>query len=320
MLPSESSRTPHADDEEHIVLRQDPLTNIEEITIRQSGDPASGSTKPTIKTFPFTFDKVFGKEATQSIVFEEISQLMQSALDGYRVCIFAYGQTGSGKTYTMEGPNDANHQIMIDDTDAMGMIPRGVMQIFQAAADLKEKGWNYTMEASFLEIYNEILRDLLTDSRAAASVSLDIKHVPNTSKTTVTDLTTISVTSIEQVFGLLKKANENRAVGETQCNERSSRSHSVFTLKLTGENGLTGEKCEGLLNLIDLAGSERLSSSGSTGDRLKETQSINKSLSCLGDVIMALGNYFIYLLLFLCLLPFLFSNSFFSKQRCTYPI
>jgi kinesin family protein C1 len=91
------------------------------------------------------------------------------------------------------------------------------------------------------------------------------------------------------VANLLKKASQNRAVGATNINERSSRSHSVFTLRLKGKNTITGEVSTGVLNLIDLAGSERLSASGSTGDRLKETQAINKSLSSLGDVIYALA-------------------------------
>lgn len=103
-------------------------------------------------------------------------------------------------------------------------------------------------------------------------------------------LTIVNVTNAEQVFKLLEKASKNRAVAATNCNERSSRSHSVFTLKITGTNPLTQETCFGVLNLIDLAGSERLSSSGSTGDRLKETQAINKSLSSLGDVIASLAN------------------------------
>lgn len=89
---------------------------------------------------------------------------------------------------------------------------------------------------------------------------------------------------------MLKRASQNRATGATNINERSSRSHSVFTLQLTGENKKTGERSSGLLNLIDLAGSERLSMSGSVGDRLKETQAINKSLSSLGDVIQSLVN------------------------------
>lgn len=281
------------DSDNYILYKKDPLTNVEEITIRQECEPASGSTKPNIKSFPFTFDKVFDESSGQKLVFEEISQLVQSALDGYRVCIFAYGQTGSGKTYTMEGPSYENRRINIDNKETMGMIPRAVTQIFSSAEELRQKGWQFDMEASFLEIYNENLRDLLVDPKKAAA-SLEIKHVPNSSRTVVTDLTTVSVNSVEQVFSLLKKSNDNRAVGETQCNDRSSRSHSVFLMRLVGYNPLTEEKTEGLLNLIDLAGSERLSSSGSTGDRLKETQAINKSLSCLGDVIMALGKIFLY--------------------------
>jgi kinesin family protein C1 len=88
---------------------------------------------------------------------------------------------------------------------------------------------------------------------------------------------------------LLNRAAKNRSVAATLCNERSSRSHSVFILKITGENENTGETCQGVLNLVDLAGSERLAQSGSTGERLKETQAINKSLSCLADVIYSLA-------------------------------
>src|ERR1700733_12447232 len=100
------------------------------------------------------------------------------------------------------------------------------------------------------------------------------------------DSSVVSVATPEQVIKLLRKAGENRAVAETLCNDRSSRSHSVFTLKLLGTNCVTSESIEGLLNLIDLAGSERLSQSGSPGDLLRKTQAINKSLSALTDVII----------------------------------
>jgi kinesin family protein C1 len=99
----------------------------------------------------------------------------------------------------------------------------------------------------------------------------------------------VPVLSPQDVNVLLKRAAKNRSVAATLCNERSSRSHSVFILKITGENELTGETCSGVLNLVDLAGSERLANSGSTGERLKETQAINKSLSCLADVIYSLA-------------------------------
>jgi kinesin family protein C1 len=254
-------------------------------------DSTSDSSKSLVKNYSFTFDKVFRPESSQQQVFDEISQLVQSALDGYRVCIFAYGQTGSGKTYTMEG-YDCRYN-----PENMGMIPRAVQQIFDTADSLRSKGWIYRMEASFLEIYNEQIRDLLAKSHEYDTKKHDIKHDAKSGATSVTGLTLVPVDSPEQVTGLLDVASSNRIVAETKCNDRSSRSHrckirltcSVFTLKLFGENSQTNEKLEGVLNLIDLAGSERLAESGSTGERLKETQSINKSLSSLGDVIYALG-------------------------------
>ncbi|KAL1920084.1 uncharacterized protein VTP21DRAFT_1230 [Calcarisporiella thermophila] len=249
-----------------------------EIELAQQSESASGSS--ISKQYPFSFDKVFQPSATQTDVFEDIAQLVQSALDGYNVCIFAYGQTGSGKTYTMEGP-----QVISPDT--VGVIPRAVYQIFSTAEKLREKGWLYTMEGSFLEIYNETIHDLL--GNGDMTKKHEIKHEKN-GRTIVTDLTTVVLDSPAKVDSLLKKASQNRAVAATNCNERSSRSHSVFILRLSGRNTITDETCEGVLNLIDLAGSERLSQSGSTGDRLKETQAINKSLSCLGDVIYSLGN------------------------------
>lgn len=193
------------------------------------------------------------------------------------MCIFAYGQTGSGKTYTMSSPKD-------------GMIPQAVHQIYCVAESLKDKGWTYTMEGSFLEIYNENINDLLGKAEEMDKKKHEIRHDTQRGKTTVTDLTSVRLDSSDRVSQLLERASGNRSVAATKANERSSRSHSVFILKLVGRNSITGEQSEGVLNLIDLAGSERLDHSQSTGDRLKETQAINKSLSCLGDVIYALGN------------------------------
>ncbi|KAK2140452.1 hypothetical protein LSH36_1348g00016, partial [Paralvinella palmiformis] len=232
--------------------------------------------------YEFNFDRVFAPNCTQREVFEEISQLVQSALDGYHVCIFAYGQTGSGKTYTMEGPNNP-------DCDNEGMIPRAVNQVFASSENLKDKGWQYEMEVSFLEIYNETIRDLIGNGQD--DVKHEIKMTSASSmEVTVTNLTSVKVSKRAQVYKLLAKAGEKRAVAETNCNLKSSRSHSLFQMKICGHNTVTQERCMGLLNLIDLAGSERLKASGSQGQRLKETQSINKSLSNLGNVIMALVN------------------------------
>eukprot|EP00658_Telonema_sp_P-2_P040840 TRINITY_DN29207_c0_g2_i2.p1 TRINITY_DN29207_c0_g2~~TRINITY_DN29207_c0_g2_i2.p1 ORF type:complete len:651 (+),score=236.91 TRINITY_DN29207_c0_g2_i2:579-2531(+) len=223
----------------------------------------------------FQMDRVFGADSSQHEVFAEISQLVQSALDGYKVCVFAYGQTGSGKTFTMLGG---------DSNDSRGMIPRSVEQIFSTADKLRLRGWEFRMEASFLEIYNETIRDLLSNQ----SSKLEVKHSQD-GTTIVTNLKTVELKSVDQVARVIDKADSNRSVSATNANSQSSRSHSVFTLKLNGFNESTAQTSNGVLHLVDLAGSERLAHSGATGDRLKETQSINKSLSSLGDVISALA-------------------------------
>ncbi|KAF8466638.1 P-loop containing nucleoside triphosphate hydrolase protein [Kalaharituber pfeilii] len=228
------------------------------------------------KAHPFQFDRVFGPSCQNQDVFEEISQLVQSALDGYNVCIFCYGQTGSGKTFTMSSKD--------------GMIPRAVHQIYDTATKLEEKGWKYTMEGSFIEVYNENLNDLLGRPDDIDKKKHEIRHDAKELKTTITGLTTVLLDTPSKVEQILRTADTNRSVAATKANERSSRSHSVFMLKLKGENRVTGEKSEGTLNLVDLAGSERLSHSQASGERLKETQSINRSLACLGDVIGALGS------------------------------
>lgn len=230
----------------------------------------------TRKNFPFEFDRVFIPGTQNEEIFGEISQLVQSALDGYNVCIFCYGQTGSGKTFTM--------------SSADGMIPRATHMIYDTITKLKEKSWEYTMEGSFVEVYNEELNDLLTpNDRSPAARKLEIRHDDARKQTYILNCKSVRLNSANSVETMLDEAQKNRSVAATKANERSSRSHSVFILKLVGENSATGERCEGTLNLVDLAGSERLKHSQAEGDRMKETQNINKSLSCLGDVIEALG-------------------------------
>ncbi|KAK4922277.1 kinesin-like nuclear fusion protein, partial [Elasticomyces elasticus] len=197
-----------------------------------------------------------------------------SAVDGFNVCIFAYGQTGSGKTYTMSSED--------------GMIPRALCMIYSTSKELEDRGWTYTMQGSFVEVYNEKVRDLLTDE-ISDTADHEIHHDMAKLETTVTNTTTLSLDNQAQVESILAKAMSRRSVAATKANEHSSRSHSVFILKLTGHNSITGEKSKGTLNLVDLAGSERIKNAQTSEDRLRETQSINKSLSCLGDVIGALG-------------------------------
>ncbi|TFK51907.1 kinesin-domain-containing protein [Heliocybe sulcata] len=248
-----------------------------EIVLSSSSESATGQERKEL--WNFNFDRVFEPESTQAEVFEEVSMLAQSCVDGYNVCIFAYGQTGSGKSFTMEGGSTES---------TAGMIPRAVEKVFEAAQELESKGWQYKMEGQFLEIYNETINDLLGKAEFDKKKH-DIKH--DKSGTRVTDIVTIPLHSPTQVRSLLAIAQSRRTVAATLMNERSSRSHSVFTLRIQGSNSHTGETCDGSLNLVDLAGSERLKESGAADnkDRLRETQNINRSLSALGDVIAALG-------------------------------
>jgi kinesin family protein C1 len=226
----------------------------------------------------YSFDHVFGTGAVQEDLFKEVSGLVQSALDGYKVSIFAYGQTGSGKTHTMHGGEEPS---------SWGLIPRALEQIFKSSEEMRRKGWQWTLKASFVEVYNEVLRDLLRQDGATCTPQCHtIKHDADWG-TMVTNLTCIDVASMEHIKSLMAKAARLRAVGGTDMNAVSSRSHSVFALYLSGSNHELNSELHGVLHLVDLAGSERLDRSGAEGDRLKETQNINRSLSSLADVFAA---------------------------------
>ena len=235
----------------------------------------------TAQVHEFKFDKIFDQQDTNADVFKEVGQLVQSSLDGYNVCIFAYGQTGSGKTFTMLNPRD-------------GIIPSTISHIFNWINKLKTKGWDYKVDCEFIEIYNENIIDLLrndSNNKEDTNTGLkhEIRHDQETKTTMITNVTSCKLESEEMVDMILKRANKLRSTASTASNEHSSRSHSIFIIHLSGSNTKTGAQSYGTLNLVDLAGSERINISQVVGDRLRETQNINKSLSCLGDVIHALG-------------------------------
>ncbi|XP_044192168.1 carboxy-terminal kinesin 2-like [Thunnus albacares] len=261
----------------HIQLLASENTSI---TLAKTEESHTGRSADTQKNYNFNFDRVFNPKASQKEVFEEISLLVQSALDGYNVCCFAYGQTGSGKTYTMEGDE-------FDDT--RGVIPRAVQQIFKAAEKLKAQGWEFTFTASFVEIYNETLRDLLYTGKASKRPEHEIRKSSN-NDVSITNLTYEKVFNEDQVLGLIALANQNRSTAQTAQNDRSSRSHSVFQLQIEGVNAGRDVKCKSTLCLVDLAGSERMAKSQCQGERFKEMTAINSSLSNLGIVIAALAN------------------------------
>ncbi|KAJ0412834.1 hypothetical protein ATCC90586_002464 [Pythium insidiosum] len=207
----------------------------------------------------------------------DVSDFIQSAMDGYNVCIFAYGQTGSGKTHTMQGSGKAQMR---------GIIPRSIQLIIQTCKELSTQGWEYSLEVTFFEIYNETLRDLLTVGGAGDDRKYNIR-TDRRGKNYVEGLTTIPIDfayAEEQVEDIVNLAACNRSVDKTDMNAHSSRSHSIFGLTIRGYNEAQQTEMEGSLSLVDLAGSERLSRSNATGERLKEAQAINKSLSALADV------------------------------------
>ncbi len=233
--------------------------------------------------YDFNFDKVFGQSCSQEALFSEVAEFVQSALDGYHVCLFSYGQTGSGKTHTMNGSGEGPMR---------GIIPRAMEQVGAYKKQLQEKGWCYHMEVSFLEIYNETIRDLLRKSDGGKE---DGKHEIKKDlqgNLYVSELTKISVDpeDFQQIMSIMEMAAQHRSVSQTLMNDRSSRSHAVFTLHLKASNPSQGVELNGALNLVDLAGSERVDRSGVTGSDFKETVAINKSLSALADVFAALAN------------------------------
>lgn len=219
----------------------------------------------------FSFDQVFHPKSRQEDIFELVSPMIQSALDGYNVCIFAYGQTGSGKTFTMDGI-DSN----------IGIIPRTVDLLFETVRSYKSLGWDYQINVTFLEIYNEQLFDLLTND----SKEMEIRMVSakNPTEIYVSNITEVVVEDADHLRQLMALAKSNRATASTAGNERSSRSHAVTRMQLIGSHSTKQETCIGTINLVDLAGSE----SPKTSMRMEETKKINKSLSELTNVIMAL--------------------------------
>ncbi|KAJ5966808.1 hypothetical protein N7501_003056 [Penicillium viridicatum] len=229
----------------------------------------------------WSFDKKSSNFADQNDLFDDLgSPLLDNAFGGYNNCIFAYGQTGSGKSYSMMGYGKE-----------YGVIPRICQSMFERITAIQaDKLLNCTVEVSYLEIYNERVRDLLNPSNKG---NLKVREHPSTGPY-VEDLAKLVVSSFEEIENLMDEGNKARTVAATNMNETSSRSHAVFTLTLTQkrhdkETSMDTEKVS-KISLVDLAGSERANSTGATGARLKEGAEINRSLSTLGRVIAALAD------------------------------
>ncbi|KAL0357326.1 UNVERIFIED_CONTAM: Kinesin-like protein KIN-14S [Sesamum calycinum] len=225
----------------------------------------------------FKFDHVFRPEDNQEAIFAQTLPIVTSVLDGYNVCIFAYGQTGTGKTYTMEGTPENR-----------GVNYRTLDELFRISNE-RSSIMRYELFVSMLEVYNEKIRDLLVENSNQPVKKLEIKQSAEGTQE-VPGLVEARVYGTDEVWGLLSLGSRVRSVGSTNANELSSRSHCLFRVTVMGENLVSGQRTRSQLWLVDLAGSERVGRIEVDGDRLKESQFINKSLSALGDVISALAS------------------------------
>ncbi|KAF4419293.1 kinesin family member 1 13 14 [Fusarium acutatum] len=229
----------------------------------------------------WSFNKDDPNYAGQSNLFDDLGQpLLDNAFQGYNNCIFAYGQTGSGKSYSMMGYGKE-----------IGIVPLICQDMFRRIDELKkDKTTKCTVEVSYLEIYNERVRDLLNPSTKG---NLKVREHPSTGPY-VEDLAKLAVNEFQEIEHLMDEGNKARTVAATNMNQTSSRSHAVFTLMLTQKKYDADTKMEmekvAKISLVDLAGSERATSTGATGARLKEGAEINRSLSTLGRVIAALAD------------------------------
>ncbi|KAI9731631.1 MAG: Kinesin heavy chain [Claussenomyces sp. TS43310] len=227
-------------------------------------------------TGDFTFDRVFDMNSRQADIFDfSIKPTVDDILNGYNGTVFAYGQTGAGKSYTMMGTD-------IENDEGRGVIPRIVEQIF--ASIISSPGnIEYTVRVSYMEIYMERIRDLLAPQNDNLPV-----HEEKNRGVYVKGLLEIYVSSVQEVYEVLRRGGNSRAVAATNMNQESSRSHSIFVITITQKNVETGSAKSGQLFLVDLAGSEKVGKTGASGQTLEEAKKINKSLSALGMVINSL--------------------------------
>ncbi|XP_078674313.1 kinesin-like protein KIF16B isoform X2 [Branchiostoma floridae x Branchiostoma belcheri] len=224
--------------------------------------------------------------ASQEQVHKDLGEdVLENAFEGYNACIFAYGQTGSGKSYTMMGDQNTPNQ--------QGLTPRICEGLYSRIEANDEEGISYRTEVSYLEIYNERVRDLLRTPRKgmAAGHTLKVREHPKEGPY-VQDLSKHLVQDYGDIEQLMDRGNSIRTTASTNMNDVSSRSHAIFTIVFTQAkfNREMPSETVSKINLVDLAGSERASATGATGDRLKEGANINKSLVTLGNVISTLAD------------------------------
>ena len=231
----------------------------------------------------WVYDYILIPDCTQEQMYEKVAKkTIIDFTEGYNGTIFAYGQSGSGKTYSMLGPDSVFETLASSaENELYGITPRAVYQIFNIFKDFERSGTKWKLTLSYIEIYNEKVKCLLSKKDG-----LKIREDPNEGFV-IPEKETMDCNSPLSVFEGINLASKNRATGATNQNERSSRSHAILQLELI-YNSIDGLVRKSHLSLVDLAGSERIAKTGAEGQRLKEAQKINQSLTTLGMVIMSL--------------------------------
>uniref|UniRef100_A0A2I3SEC7 Kinesin-like protein KIF16B n=1 Tax=Pan troglodytes TaxID=9598 RepID=A0A2I3SEC7_PANTR len=267
-----------------IIQMEKSKTTITNLKIPEGGTGDSGRERTKTFTYDFSFYSADTKSpdyVSQEMVFKTLgTDVVKSAFEGYNACVFAYGQTGSGKSYTMMGNSGDS-----------GLIPRICEGLFSRINETTR--WDeasFRTEVSYLEIYNERVRDLLR-RKSSKTFNLRVREHPKEGPY-VEDLSKHLVQNYGDVEELMDAGNINRTTAATGMNDVSSRSHAIFTIKFTQAKFDSEMPCETVskIHLVDLAGSERADATGATGVRLKEGGNINKSLVTLGNVISALAD------------------------------
>lgn len=238
----------------------------------------------------FDYDAVFGPKTSQQQVYEQTAGdlIRNNLFKGFNVTVLAYGQTGSGKTHTIFGGNGSSISKELNN-DLDGIIPRAVHEVFGYMKQIIRGEDRMKVSLSFLEIYNEEARDLL--SSESCPPELNIRD--SNGEVVVQGLSRHSVVSANEVSALMNSAAEKRSTAATMMNAESSRSHAICTLYISiapsSDHQGNEEEINAKLTLVDLAGSERAKKTGAEGARLKEGININKGLFVLGQVVSALS-------------------------------
>jgi len=286
-----------------VAVRARPLSSAEQtrggkeiVNLSSINRTVSLGTNETGKCF--TFDSVYDSKLSQNDLYNDLSRpLLSSFLEGYNATILAYGQTGSGKTYTM-GSED--HHGDDFDPESKGLLPRFMEDIFLSIKTINnqkestaesDKSVDFTVSASFLEVYGDDVYDLLDESDERKS--LQIREDTN-GEVAVSGLKAVPVSNVQEAMDVLNQGTMNRTTSSTLMNSTSSRSHAVFTISMVKTETSSEESMDMTsscrMTFVDLAGSERMKKTGAMGERAKEGIKINEGLLALGNVINALAD------------------------------